>query len=237
MTRGRGDRVGRATRLRDLGRAMLWHRRLLAASLTAAAVAAGLTAVAPEPPPTVSVVAAARDLPGGAALRAQDLQRVALAPSSVPAGALTDPSAAVGRRLAGPIRRKEALTDVRLVSRELLSAYGGTGDDRLVATPVRVADADTAGLLRPGDVVDVLAADTGEGGTDTAEVVAAAVRVLSVPSPASDGSLGGAVPGLGGAGPGLSDGALIVLATSTPVAARLARAAVSSRLSVTLRTG
>jgi len=214
---------------------MLWHRRLLAAGLAAGAVAAGLTVLAPDPPATVDVLAASRDLAGGAALRPDDLDTVALPRSSVPDGALSDPSAVEGRVLAGPIRRGEPLTDVRLVGRELLAAYGGEGEG-LVATPVRIADAGTAGLLRPGDVVDVLAADTGArtgatdgaDATDTASVVARAVRVLTVPRTTDDGPLA--------SGPMLADGALVVLATTSEVAARLARAAVTARLSITLRS-
>ena len=58
----RGGAPGLGARLRELGPAMLWHRRLLAAGLTAAAVAVGLGVLAPDPPPTLNVLAAARDL-------------------------------------------------------------------------------------------------------------------------------------------------------------------------------
>jgi len=221
----RGGAPGVRARLRELGRAMLWHRRLLAAGLTAAAVAVGLGVLAPDPPRTVNVLAAARNLTGGAALRPDDLDAVALPRSAVPDGALTDRSAVEGRVLAGPVRRGEPLTDVRLVGRELLAAYPG---EDLVAAPVRIADPGAAGLLRPGDVVDILAADTGEGGAAAASVIADAVRVLTVPRPPEDGSLW--------SGPSLGDGALVVLATSSDVAARLARAAVTARLSLTLRS-
>ena len=55
----------------------------------------------------------------------------------------------------------------------------------LVAAPVRVADAEAVALLAAGDHVDVLAA-TVDGGTE-ARLVAAGVRVLTVPRPASTG--------------------------------------------------
>ncbi|MFD6726622.1 hypothetical protein, partial [Streptomyces sp. NPDC060131] len=45
---------------------------------------------------------------------------------------------------------------------------------RFVAAPVRIADAATVRLLRPGDLVDVVAA--GDGGADNASVVARGVR-------------------------------------------------------------
>ncbi len=59
------------------------------------------------------------------------------------------------------MRAGETITDVRLVGPALLAGYG----DQLVAAPVRIADAGSAALLQPGDVIDVLAAD-GVGGTD-----------------------------------------------------------------------
>ncbi len=82
-----------------------------------------------------------------------------------------------------------------------------------VAAPVRIADAATARLLRPGDRVDVIAAD--EGGA--AQVVAAGARVTRVleADPAQTG-------------------ALVVLSVPRTTAARLAGAGATSRLAVTL---
>ncbi len=93
------------------------------------------------------------------------------------------------------------------------SASGDAGD---VATPVRLADAAVAGLLRPGDRVDVLAARS--EGPPSARTIAAAVTVVAVPRP----------------GPDTAEGALVVLRTSREQAAALARAAVDSRLTVTI---
>jgi multisubunit Na+/H+ antiporter MnhG subunit len=88
---------------------------------------------------------------------------------------------------------------------------------------VRIADPGAARLLQPGAVVDVLASSDRET-SGAAPIVASAVRVVMVPVP--DGNVGG-----------LDDGALVVLATTPATAAVLARAAVSSRLSVTIRGG
>jgi hypothetical protein len=85
--------------------------------------------------------------------------------------------------------------------------------------PVRVADAASVALLSAGDHVDVLAAGTAAGGPAYATVVAADAAVLAVPTAVDAGG----------------EGALVVLATTPSVAARLASAAVSSRLSITLR--
>lgn len=196
----------------DLRRAVRRHRALLAAGLTAGAVAAGLSVVAPAPPPTVEVLAAARDLVAGAVVAQEDLTVVALPVAAVPSGALTDATLALGRLLAGPVRRGEALTDVRVVGSGLLEkATVGT-----VAVPLRLADPAAAALLRAGDRVDVLAATDG---APVAATVASGVEVLAVPSAVGD----------------LGEGGLVVVATTPEVAARLAAAAVGGRLSVTVR--
>ena len=210
------------TFLRDLRRAVAWRRRLLAAGLFAGAMALGLHVLSPPPPAGTEVLVAARDLPAGATLSGDDLRLAHRATAAVPAGALTRAAAATGRQVASAVRRGEVLTDVRLVGASSLRGM----DPGLVAAPVRIADADAAALLKPGDVVDVLAAGapTADGSAGEARLVASSLRVLSVPRP--DG---------GRLGADLGDGALLLLATSAPTAARLAAAAVSDRLSVVLR--
>lgn len=204
----------------DLLRAAARRRWLLAGGLAAAAVATALPSLTPTPAPATTVLAAAHDLAAGTALTAADVSSVALPTGSVPDGALPDAEQVVGRLLAGAVRRGEPLTDVRLVGPALLASLGAaaSGGD-LVAVPVRLADPASAALLRPGDRVDVLAAATSPDAPPTAAVVAAAAPVLAVPPPSAD-----------------LEGALVVLATPAGTAARLAAAAVSSRLSVVVRT-
>lgn len=213
---------------RELRRAVGWHRRLLAAGLAAASVALTISALSPPPPPAVDVVTAARDLAPGVVLTAADLGRARLPPAAVPAGVHRPGAALAGRVLAGAIRRGEPLTDVRLVGRPLLAVLDRDG---LVAAPVRLADAASVPLLQPGDLIDVLAAGspggvTPEGlaaGPPSATIVATATRVLTVP--------GGEPSGIGG------EGALVLLAVRPSVATDLAKAAVTGRLSYTLRAG
>ncbi|MFI5685946.1 hypothetical protein [Streptomyces sp. NPDC051636] len=88
----------------------------------------------------------------------------------------------------------------------------------LVTAPVRIADAATVRLLRPGDRVDVIAAEDPAAGGD-ARVVARGARVTKVPQ-ALDG--------------GAESGALVVLAVPRPAAARLVGASATARLAVTL---
>jgi len=221
--------TGRASRLpgwaRDLRRAATWHRRLLVAGLLAASVAFAIQALSPPPPRTETVLVAARDLPGGTRLTTDDVRVTGATPRSLPDGALRSRTRATGRTLAGPARKGEVLTDVRLVSRSLLDSYGAA----LVAAPVRIADAASVRLVQPGDTVDVLAAGLGADGsaTSAARVVAAAVPVVTIP-PVATSPLGGTDAG---------QGALLVVATTPETAARLAGAAVTDRLSQIIRDG
>ncbi|MEU8957574.1 hypothetical protein AB0C93_25080 [Streptomyces sp. NPDC048518] len=99
-------------------------------------------------------------------------------------------------------------------------ASGGLAGRATVTAPVRIADADAVRLLRPGDRVDVIAADGSPGGGAEPRVVAADARVAAVPEPAE--------------GPAES-GALVVFSVPGPTAARLAGTAATTRLAVTLR--
>ncbi|MEU9986004.1 hypothetical protein AB0E10_04200 [Streptomyces sp. NPDC048045] len=93
---------------------------------------------------------------------------------------------------------------------------GGTVD--AVTAPVRIADAATVRLLRPGDRVDVIAAeDPSTGGG--ARVLARGVRVTKVPEPLEGGA---------------ESGALVVLSVPRTTAARLVGASATTRLAVTL---
>ncbi|ARE76123.1 hypothetical protein B6R96_21010 [Streptomyces sp. Sge12] len=86
---------------------------------------------------------------------------------------------------------------------------------RMVSAPVRIADAATVRLLRPGDRVDVVAAE--RSGSPT--VVAAGARVAEVPHPEK----------------GVADGgALVVLSVPRDTARVLVGAGATTRLAVTL---
>jgi Flp pilus assembly protein CpaB len=92
-----------------------------------------------------------------------------------------------------------------------------------VTVPVRLADAATVRLLRPGDRVDVIAAqDPAVGGP--AHVVASGARVARLPEP---------VDGPVESGEGAS-GALVALSVPPSTAARLAGAGATARLAVAL---
>ncbi|GAA3380462.1 hypothetical protein GCM10017750_38220 [Streptomyces racemochromogenes] len=86
---------------------------------------------------------------------------------------------------------------------------------RMVSAPVRIADAGTVRLLRPGDRVDVVAAER----TGAPRVVAAGARVADVP--AVDAGVG-------------DGGALVVLSVPRDTARALVGAGAVARLAVTV---
>jgi Flp pilus assembly protein CpaB len=197
-------------RWRAVRRALLSRRRPLAALLAAAAVVAALHQVRPPAPEVQLVLTAARDLPGGTTLTARDLRRVEFASGTAPAGLATHP---LGRTLAAPVREGEPLTDVRLVGPPLAATYPGD-----VTMPVRLPDAGTAGLLRVGDTIDLVAADP-QGGRAT--LVATGARVVALPE-TDDQDAAGALPGR-----------LVVVAVPQGVTESLAQAAVTGFLTFT----
>ncbi|MFD3522017.1 hypothetical protein [Streptomyces sp. NPDC058653] len=91
----------------------------------------------------------------------------------------------------------------------------------LVVAPVRIADVETARLLRHGDRVDVIAAasHSPSGAESDARVVAKGVMVESIPRALENAAEGGA---------------LVLLTVERDVAAELAGASTNSRLAVTL---
>ncbi len=208
LTGARDSTIGRhLTKIRRLGGR---RHRLIATGVAALAMACAMVGLHPDAP-SVSVLAAARDLPGGA-LRAADVKTVALRPDTVPDGVLKPGASTTGKILTGPVRRGEPLTDVRLLGPGLLATQG----PGKVAVPVRVADPQTARLLSAGDIVNVLAAPSTWDGSAPARPVAEGVTVLATPGDDADGE------------------ALIVLATTSAQAVELASAQAGGRLSITI---
>jgi Flp pilus assembly protein CpaB len=135
-----------------------WSRTVLARRIAAAGlvVLAGVAALRPNPDgERAQVVVAARDLSPGAALTADDLRLEKRLAPTIPDGSQSDIDTIVGSTLAGPTRRGEVLTDVRLLGRRLAESAAGP-DARIV--PVHPVDGALADLVRPGDIVDVIAA-------------------------------------------------------------------------------
>lgn len=203
-------------------------RQVAAALLACLAL---VLALRPPPPvagpvtATVPVVVAAADLPAGAALTAGDLVVARLPADAAPAGVVTDVPQLTGAVLASPVRSGEPVTDVRVVGAGLWSAVPAGQ----VAAPVRLADLAVSTLLRAGDRVDVLATGdvpgSAEGAGPAVQVVATGALVLTAPAVPTDGAPAGGAPGADG---------LLVLAVPPDTAGRLAAAAASATLTVTL---
>jgi Flp pilus assembly protein CpaB len=171
---------------------------------------------APVRPADVEVVVAAADLGAGAVLGVADLTLATIPAAAVPDGVVAGVDQVIGEVLAGPLRRGEPVTDVRVVGPGLWSQVPAGQ----VAAPVRLADLAVATLLRPGDRVDVLATAADAG---AAEVVAAGALVVSAPPAEAPDPLSAD-----------RDAGLLVLAVPAETAARLAAAAINSTLTVTL---
>lgn len=169
--------------------------------------------LAPPAPDTSPVVVAAHDLEPGQRLGSGDLQLAYWSPDLVPAGSVSSVDDLSGERITGPIRTGEVVTDARVLSRGLIEQYGAD----LVATPLRLPDADVVALIDPGDRVDVYAA-SGKPGQPADQVLSDAA-VITVPS--SDDGQG--------------EGAVVVLALSESETALLAQASATTRLSVSMR--
>ncbi len=215
-------------RRRRWARALRARRRWVAVLLLTASVAFALDALAPAAPATDPVVVAAHALAPGATLNEGDVRLAAWPTALVPADAIRSIAETSGRVLAGAVGEGEALTGLRLVGPALTAAIAGAGR---VAAPVRLADAATARLLRPGDRVDVVAAQAGtadpiSGGTAPpgARVVAAAALVITVAPDTQPNALIGSTSG----------GALVVLALSRTEALAVAEASVLGPISVLL---
>lgn len=212
-----------------LGRLVRRYRRLVVALLLAVASGVAVDAATAVPPPGTPVTSAARDLPAGTTLQGADLVQVAVPRGAVPAGALPRDDL-VGRVLAAPVRRGEAVTDVRL-----LGSVSGLGAGQ-VAVAVRLGDAGAVRWVQPGQRVDVLAvpADPLGGGVDVrrdqADVVARNVVVLDVPAPADSSAFGAGVVG-GAAG---ADAPVVLLSVDGTEARSVAASSAGAWLTLTL---
>jgi Flp pilus assembly protein CpaB len=193
------------------------HRRHAAAVLTGVAVILGGSALRPHPPASTRVWVAARDLSGGEPLGADDLRSELLPRADVPDNALPGDREPIGMVLGAPVRRGEPLTDVRVLTINLLTASGAADD---LAVPVRVTDGPAAlALVKAGEHISVIASgDPGTGVAGPARTVVEDVRVLAVPAHLTDDDTG-----------------LIVVAATPREAVALARIGDGDRISVAVR--
>ncbi|SII43824.1 SAF domain-containing protein [Mycobacteroides abscessus] len=170
-----------------------WARTVLARRIAAAILVlfAALLAFRPDPADDrAEVVVAARDLSPGAILSSDDVRLEKRSTTILPDGVRTESATLFGATLAGPVRRGEMLTDVRVSGPRLAESAAGK-DARIV--PVPLADAATVDMIRTGDVVDILTVAGHEPGAardtpaEPTVLASGAVVVLVSPKPAAKG--------------------------------------------------
>lgn len=169
-----------------------WTRTVAARRAAAAGLVllAAVAAVRSDPRGEQTEIAVAtRDLAPGVELTADDIRLESRSSATLPDGAQTDLGALVGTTLAGPARRGEVLTDVRLLGPRLAESAAGA-DARIV--PLQLTDTALLDVIRPGDVVDVLTvADDHDGdpaGSRPHVIATDAVVVLVSEKPKGAGS-------------------------------------------------
>jgi Flp pilus assembly protein CpaB len=199
----------------------LWlnrNRRLSVALLLC--VAAGITVHQLTPPPasTVTALAAARDLPAGAAMLVSDLEEVQVPPGMMTSGSFQKSGDVTGKQLAAPLRKGQLVTDAQLLGPGLLA---GTPPGS-AAVPLRMADPSSIQLVSPGQLVNVVLTRANSYDQQSpSEVLASAVPVLW-----TSGQGGKTGQWLG---TGETDG-LIVVAADPEQATRLAGASTQGKL-------
>lgn len=196
--------------------------RTVAARRTLAGVLVVLAAVAawrddPREDRT-EVVVTTRDLPPGTELTADDVRLESHSAATIPDGSRTDADSVVGTTLAGPARRGEVVTDVRLLGPRLAESAAGP-DARIV--PLPLADPALVDLVRPGDIVDIVAAPASADAQESARLIATDAVVVLV-SEKDNGIAAG------------SSGRVVLVALPATVAKTVAGAALVQSITLTL---
>ena len=107
--------------------------------------------------PRQQVAVAARDLPLGTRVRAEDVRMIDWPGEAVPQGFITDPGGVVGRGLITPVRANEVILEGKLATREAGAGLSITIPAGMRAVSVRVDDViGVAGFVLPGTRVDVM---------------------------------------------------------------------------------
>jgi pilus assembly protein CpaB len=157
--------------------------------------------VAPPPPPVTLILVAAHPLRAGSLLKYDDIQQHEVLASEMPAGARTDTPAARAE-LSGSMIRRGLLPLEALLPEDLLRP----GDHGFLAAVLRPgmrattvgvdAVSGTAGLIWPGDHVDVLLTQVTDDQSlpasrrASAETVLADVRVIAIDQQLMQGATG-----------------------------------------------
>lgn len=208
------DRIARSARP-DWSRTVAARRALAGVLVVLAAVAAWRDDPRGD---HADVVVTTRDLPPGTALGPDDVRVESRTASTIPDGSRTDVDSVFGATLAGPARRGEVVTDIRLLSPRLAEFAAGP-DARIVALPL--ADAALVDLVRTGDVVDIVAAPAAADAQESVRLIATDAVVVLVSAKDSGRIAGG-------------DGRVVLVALPAATAKNVAGAALVQAITLTL---
>jgi pilus assembly protein CpaB len=112
---------------------------------------------AAAPTRTDQLAVAARDLPLGTVLRAEDVRMIAWSGGALPAGFANSAAAVVGRGLIAPVATNEALLTSKLADKEAGGGLPIVIPEGMRAVSVKVDEViAVAGFVTPGTRVDVL---------------------------------------------------------------------------------
>jgi len=132
-------------------RLYIWQWRFALIALAAGIAATGvIQTLAPPPPPQLSVIFAARNLPVGTMLTADDVREVAL-PAKYAAGLVSDKNEILGRVTITGLSADSPIWRSGVSNPDL----GGVAPPGTVVVPLRL-DAVTTSVLMPGDKVDLV---------------------------------------------------------------------------------
>lgn len=128
-----------------------------------------------------SVLVAARDLPAGQVLQVEDLARRDMPSGFLPSGTFADAelAKAVGQRLANGLKTGDPLGEGSLESHSPALAYRLPEGSRAVTVPVDEVSSQ-AGLVRPGDRVDLMLAEERTEGAERCVVVRSLLEAVHV---------------------------------------------------------
>ena len=199
---------------RGLRRFVLARRRLVAGVCAALAVAAGLSALRPDDPATRPVVVAAHDLDSGVTLSDEDVEIREVRADDAATHSYEHLEPVVGEVVGAPVRDGEPITDLRLLTTDVLDGYPA---DSSLAT-VRVTDPQSLWGVEVGTYVDVVGVDV--EGRGRGRVLATHAQVVAMPEAEEEPTTG------------MTAGAALVLNVPADEAVTLTDAATRMQLGV-----
>jgi Flp pilus assembly protein CpaB len=135
---------------------------------------------AQQPTDRIDIVVAAAELHSGMVITAEDLERRSYPVDLAPVGALSDPAALVGQKIAAFVPKGGPLVRAYFDTTAVSGSAAATLDSGLVIVAFPTTDALTlAGFVRPGDRIDLLAT-LAVGTGENAKVTQTTVQSLQV---------------------------------------------------------